>query len=140
MTELPEDLYNPQTQNRNASAAVLMITGENVEDLEFFYPYFRFIEAGMRVDVATPDGGPFKGKHGLELKDSLKLSDVNPDHYQLLYLPGGNAPAKLKKDDDVLTLTKRFVESNKPIAAVCHGPPDIGGRRCYSGAQDCRMA
>ena len=35
------------------------------EDLEFWYPYYRMIEAGARVTVIGPDKNKVTGKHGL---------------------------------------------------------------------------
>jgi len=122
MADLPNDTYQPESNNRGAQRAILMITAADTEDLEFFYPYYRFIEAGFKVDVATPDGGAFKGKQGLGLKDSKKLTDISADQYEMLYIPGGKAPAKLKKDDNAIALTQQFMTLGKPIAAVCHGP------------------
>lgn len=118
-----KDLYQPETQKREPSTpGILIVTGNKVEDLEFFYPYYRFIEAGYRVDVATPEGGAFEAKHGLKLKSSMKLKDVKPKDYALLYLPGGKAPEELKKNHDALALVKFFAKNQMPIAAVCHGP------------------
>ena len=84
MTEAAKDVYRPDTQNENANRAILILTANNTEDIEFFYPYYRFIEAGFRVDVATPSGGAFKGKQGLGLKETMKITDANPDDYALL--------------------------------------------------------
>lgn len=101
---------------------VIIITADKVEDTEFFYPYYRLTEEGYQVDVVTPDGGEFEGKHGIGLKDSLAIKKVSPDNYALLYLPGGKAPAELRKNDEVINFVKEFAQSGKPIAAVCHGP------------------
>lgn len=119
---VPDDTYAPQTQNRNGSVSVLFVTADKTEDLEFFYPYYRFIEEGFKVDVATPDGGAFEGKQGLGLKNSLKIAEVNAQTYDLLYIPGGKAPATLKKEEDAVVLVKNFAATGKPIAAICHGP------------------
>ena len=117
------DTYFPETQNRSKTAlGILILTADKVEDLEFFYPYYRFIEAGYRVDVATPKGGSFKGKQGLGLENSQKIIDIDPKTYDLLYLPGGKAPAALKDNEDALMLIKVFAQTGRPIAAVCHGP------------------
>ncbi len=100
---------------------IVIITADNVEDLEFFYPYYRFNEEGYDVDVVTPEGGSFKGKHGYELKNTKSINDVNASDYVLLYLPGGKAPEKLRKDERVLSFVKRFAANSKPIASICHG-------------------
>ena len=133
MASLPEDTYQPEHANDPLKRSILMITGNDVEDLEFFYPYYRFIEAGFHVDVATADGGAFKGKQGLGLKQSKRISDVDCDDYELLYLPGGKAAEKLKKNEDVLELVKNFIETNKFIAAVCHGPQILAAADVIDG-------
>lgn len=122
MPNIPSDTYTPQSQNRAGGKSVLIITADKTEDLEFFYPYYRFIEAGYKVDVVTPDGGKFEAKHGLGLPQSMKITDVDPAQYDLLYIPGGKAPAQLIKDENAVTLTKKFVATGKPVAAICHGP------------------
>lgn len=122
MSQIPEDIFKPETQNSNALKSVLIMTDDKTEDLEFFYPYYRFIEEGFHVDVATLNGGEFKGKHGTGLKETKKIANIDVMHYDLLYIPGGKAPAKLRKHDEVLTLVRHFFESGKPIAALCHGP------------------
>jgi protease I len=101
---------------------VIIITADNTEDIEFFYPYYRLTEEGYVVDVVTPKGGKFAGKHGLGLKNSRAIGDVRPEDYALLYIPGGKAPAELRKNEQVLNFVRTFAASKKPIAAVCHGP------------------
>jgi protease I len=110
----------PERLERNERIAI--ITGDNVEDIEFFYPYYRLTEAGYDVDVITEKGGAFKGKHGLGLKNSKSIEEVSPENYTLLYLPGGKAPAELRKNERVVEFVRRFAASGKPIAAICHGP------------------
>jgi protease I len=101
---------------------VVIITADKTEDVEFFYPYYRLTEEGYTVDVVTPKGGKFEGKHGLGLKQTKAIKDVHPQDYELLYIPGGKAPEELRKNEDVVNFVKEFARSNKPIAAICHGP------------------
>ena len=37
-------------------------------------------------------------------------------------IPGGGAPENLRIDDRAVAFTRQFVESGKPVAAICHGP------------------
>ena len=111
----------PTPERLQKSERVLIITADNTEDLEFFYPYYRLNEEGYQVDVATPKG-TFKGKNGYGLKETKMISDVKPSDYAMLYIPGGKAPAELRKDEKVISFVKEFAKSGKPIAAICHGP------------------
>jgi protease I len=51
------------------------------------------------------------------------VSDASVDDYDALLLPGGTVnPDKLRMDGDAVAFVKAFVESGKPVAAICHGP------------------
>lgn len=112
----------PTPERLKKNERVLILTADDTQDLEFFYPYYRLNEEGYTVDVATPKGGSFKGKMGMGLKETKSIRDVNATDYALLYIPGGKAPAALRKDDHVVNFVKSFAASGKPIAAICHGP------------------
>lgn len=114
---------------------VIIITADKVEDIEFFYPYYRLTEDGYTVDVVTPTGGKFEGKHGLGLKNTMSIDEAKPDDYALLYLPGGKAPAELRKNDKVINFVKNFARSGKPIAAICHGPQILISAGLVNGKQ-----
>lgn len=121
--EDPIDNYKaaPMPGRLHKNSRVAIVTGNNTEDLEFFYPYYRFCEAGYQVDVITPEGGPFEGKKGLGLKETLKVEAANPSDYDLLYLPGGRAPAELREDAAIVDFIRNFAQTDKPIASICHG-------------------
>ncbi len=114
----------PIPERLRKTEKILILTADNTEDTEFFYPYYRLTEEGYTVDVVTPKGGAFKAKHGLGLKNSMAIgdNDVRPQNYALLYIPGGKAPAELRKSDEVIAFVQQFARLGKPIAAICHGP------------------
>ena len=120
----PEDNHKvvPIPERLRKQEKIIIITGDNTEDIEFFYPYYRLTEAGYTVDVVTKKGGKFAGKHGLGLQDTKSIADVRPEEYALLYLPGGKAPAELRENEAVIEFVKTFAASGKPVAAICHGP------------------
>lgn len=119
---IPANTLTVEHQTPHAGKAVLIVTASGVEDLEFFYPYYRFIEEGYRVDIATPKGGAFTGKTGYKIPDSKSLDLVSAAPYDLLYIPGGKAPSELIKYETARAITRDFVEAGKPVAALCHGP------------------
>ena len=123
----------PIPENLKQNERIAMITGSVAEDLEFFYPYYRFNEAGYCVDMITEKGGSFDCKAGLGLHNSMAIDRVNPDHYALLYLPGGHAPSYLKDNKKVLDFVTKVAESNKPISAICHGPQILAAAGLIKG-------
>ncbi len=123
----------PTPERLRKNERVLIITADNTEDLEFFYPYYRLNEEGYQVDVATIDGDSFKAKHGYEFKDVKSIKDVRASDYELLYIPGGKAPAELRKDADVLNFVREFANSGKFIAAICHGAQVLVSAKLVSG-------
>lgn len=100
----------------------LIISADHFEDTELLVPYYRLKEAGFEVDVASISRGKINGKHGYVVSVDKSLRDVNAKDYDLLVLPGGKAPAALRKEPAALEIVKDFFRSNKPVAAICHGP------------------
>ncbi len=53
----------------------------------------------------------------------VELSQANAHDYDALVLPGGVAnPDTLRADKQAVAFVQHFVNSRKPIAAICHGP------------------
>ncbi len=100
----------------------LILTANGVEDVEFFYPYYRLREEGIEVDVASPDGEKIVGEHGYSFEPNFSFADVDVGDYDLLVLPGGRGPEKVRLDADAVEITKRMFEADKLVAALCHGP------------------
>jgi protease I len=46
---------------------------------------------------------------------------VKPEDYAGLFVSGGCASEYLQNDKDLMCITRRCFEVNKPVAAVCHG-------------------
>ena len=52
-----------------------------------------------------------------------EVASASVDDYDALVLPGGVAnPDALRMDADAVAFVKAFVESGKPVAAICHAP------------------
>jgi protease I len=101
---------------------VLMISADDFEDTELLVPLYRLREARVDVDVASVERGSIKGKHGYRVEANRSVDEVTADDYDMLVLPGGKAPATLRKNGRVLELARRFFAQGKPVAAICHGP------------------
>lgn len=105
---------------------VVILTADRFEDMELFFPYFRLLEAGINVDVAAPTKTALTGENGYVFENVTKtIAEVNPDEYDLLIIPGGHpdgAPTTVRKIKHAQEITQSFFATNKPVAAICHGP------------------
>lgn len=102
---------------------IAVLTADRVEDVEFFYPYYRFTEAGFDVDVLTPTGTELTGYKGLALRTGLQpISDAHAADYDAVFIPGGLAPSELRLLPEALDFVTAFAATGRPIGAVCHGP------------------
>lgn len=103
----------------------VILTADAFEDMELFFPMFRLLESGATVDVAAPTKVPIHGEHGYALEPDKTFDQVNPDEYDLLFIPGGfpdGAPATVREHPTAIAITKAFFAKDKPVAAICHGP------------------
>jgi protease I len=103
----------------------LLISADHFEDTELLVAYYRLLEAGIEVDIAAIRRGKINGKHGYQVEATKALKDVNPDDYALLVLPGGKAPAAIRKEAAALRIAQAFFANSKPVAAICHGPQTL---------------
>jgi len=91
--------------------------------------------AGADVHVIAPKAGEIQGMQHDEKGDRVRVDNtfaaVDAADYDALMLPGGVAnPDALRTEREAIAFIRRFVEDDKPIAAICHGPwtlIDAGG-------------
>lgn len=123
-----------------AATRAIILTAGGFEDFELFFPYFRLQEEGIEVDVAGPSKEKISGVHGYQIEPTKTFDQINSAEYDLLVLPGGRAPATVRKEEKALRTARAFFDTNKPVAAICHGPQILAsagllkGRKatCYS--------
>lgn len=111
-----------QNDSSNAQTHILIISADRFEDSELLQPYQQLSEEGIAIDIASLKRGSITGKHGSEVTADLSVEEAEPGNYDLLLLPGGKAPAELRKNPRVLDIARDFFDNNKPVAAICHGP------------------
>jgi protease I len=109
---------------RNKRVAALVDNG--FEQVELVEPKKALEAAGAKVDIVSPQRGSVKGwqhtKWGDELKVDRGINETRADEYDALLLPGGVMnPDHLRMNPAAVRFVKGFVESGKPIAAICHG-------------------
>jgi len=143
---LPKAMAGHRALVITTSHGVLGDTGKKtgVFASEMTVPYYAFLDSGMRVDVASIQGGvvpiePISVKWPLAtpedqrfLKDadfqaklhhSVPVRDINPQHYDLFFLAGGWGAAYDLGQSAVLgeKLSAAY-QAGKVLGGVCHGP------------------
>jgi protease I len=102
-------------------AAILV--AQNFQDEEFSYPYYRLLEEGYTVDIASPEGKDMFGKYGVPARANKSTEEITADDYDLVILPGGfESPDRLRMRPEVKAFVQAMFERNKLVAAICHGP------------------
>lgn len=111
---------------------------------ELAAPYYALADQGIQIVIATPLGGqpPIDPKSAdpasatedtkrfdadtalLEkLKNTQKLSEINPSDFDAVFYPGGHGPLwDLTEDKNSAELIAAFYSQKKPVAFVCHAP------------------
>jgi protease I len=110
---------------RNKRVAALVDNG--FEQSELMEPRRALEDAGAKVDVVSPQKTKVRGWKGgewsLEVPVDRQLDAADAGEYDALLLPGGVLnPDKLRINPRAVQFVKAFVDSGKPIAAICHGP------------------
>lgn len=115
---------------------------------ELTHPYWSFAEAGYELEIRSPDGGALQAdgfsdpedasgysaddilslgfkkspKHAALLADTKSIADVNPAHYDAIFVTGGQSPMVTYRGNAKLQqLIANFYEAGKITALVCHG-------------------
>jgi protease I len=102
---------------------VLLLAGDDYEDLELQYPRLRLFEAGFVPVVAGARAGLHcRGKHGYPCITDAAIADVQVADFRGIVVPGGWMPDKLRRDPAVLALVRAFDQRSLLVASICHGP------------------
>lgn len=103
------------------SKKLLAFVGDLYEDLELWYPKLRLEEAGYGWTLAGEEKRTFTSKHGYPAPADALVSEVKSADFAGVLIPGGFMPDKLRRNKDVLRLTREFHEAGKLVAFICHG-------------------
>ena len=115
---------------------LLVLVGDIYEDLELWYPKLRMEEAGANVTVAGPEKTvTYRGKNGYPCVSDAAIRDMRAMDFDGLIVPGGFMPDKLRRDPQVLNLVQGFAESEKLVAAICHGGWILISANVYEGVR-----
>jgi protease I len=106
---------------------VAFLATDGVEQVELTAPWNALKQAGAEVKLISEKLGEIQSTNhdqkGERFPVDLEVSKVSARDFDALVLPGGVAnPDKLRTNKDAVNFVREFMEADKPVAAICHGP------------------
>lgn len=120
-------------------ARVAVLCENQYQELELWYPVLRLREAGATVVIVGPVRGEvYASKLGYPVVAEVAIGEVEPDHFDVVVVPGGFSPEYLRRNPAMVDFIRASVAEDKPVAAICHAgwllatAGVVGGRRATS--------
>ncbi|WP_276133436.1 type 1 glutamine amidotransferase domain-containing protein [Polluticoccus soli] len=106
---------------------VAILTEEGFEESELLKPKEALEDEGVKIDIISPESGKIrswdKKDWGSKIAVDKTVDEASEGDYDALILPGGVInPDKLRRNEKAVSFAKIFLQSGKPVAAICHGP------------------
>jgi protease I len=106
---------------------VAFLATDMFEEVELTEPWKALEKAGAELELISLEEGEIHGFNHYDKAGSFKVDktvhEVSADDYDALVLPGGvGNPDTLRTDETAVGFVREFVESGKPVGAICHGP------------------
>lgn len=105
------------------SQHIAVLVTDMVEEIELTDPVKAYKEAGHTVDIISNEGNKtINGKNGDKIDADRGIEEVHENDYDALLVPGGFSPDLLRIDPKNSAFAKAFLQSDKPVFSICHGP------------------
>jgi protease I len=106
---------------------IAILATDGFEQAELLEPRKALEEAGAKTEIIAPKEGQIKGWNSKDWGESVRvdktLKEARPNDYDALVLPGGVMnPDRLRMDPLAVDFVRKFAQSGKTVAAICHGP------------------
>lgn len=113
--------------NTTPRKVAFLVATEGIEQVELTEPWKAVEQAGHTPVLVSTESGEVQAFNHLDKADTFSVdvvvSDAEVGDYDALVLPGGVAnPDALRTEQDAVSFVRTFVESGKPVAAICHAP------------------
>ena len=113
--------------NQLKGRKVAFLATDGVEQVELTAPWNAVKQAGAETILVSDHPGEIQGVNhdskGEKFGVDVEVGAVSARDFDALVLPGGVAnPDKLRTNDDAVRFVRDFMELDKPVAAICHGP------------------
>ncbi len=104
----------------SANKHIAILVENDYQELELHYPRLRLIEAGFKVSVLGAGENVYHSGKGYAVKPDDEVSQVRPDDFDAVVIPGGMAPDKMRRHRAMVDFVRAMSEQEKPVAWICH--------------------
>ena len=106
---------------------IAFLATDGVEQRELAEPWEALSRAGAVLHLVSIRDGEIQAVSGDEPATRFRvdklITEVRAGDYDGLVLPGGVAnPDRLRTNRDAVAFVRAFMDADKPVAAICHGP------------------
>jgi protease I len=106
---------------------VAFLATNGVEESELAQPWEAIEAAGATPTLVSLEQGEITstthGEPGRTFHVDRLVADVKEQDFDALVLPGGvKNPDTLRMNSEAVNFVRSFMERDKPVAAICHGP------------------
>ena len=93
------------------------------QEMEVWYPLFRFQEAGATVvTIGAKAGETYTSKLGYPCKCEVSYDQANAADFDGVVIPGGYAPDHIRRHAKANQFVHDMDRQGKLVASICHGP------------------
>lgn len=117
-----------------AGKKIAILVEELFNVYEFWYPYYRLLEAGAEVVVVgSGRTDKYNGKPGTDVQQDVSADDVKAADFDGIIIPGGFAPDMMRRYPAMVQLVAEGVEQGKVVAAICHAGWMLASAKVLNG-------
>jgi len=145
--------FVPERKDILSGKRILLIAGEDFEDIELAVPTMEYIYRGASVTLATfpaplrsrppsLDKDIVQGNFGISVPfqeislsdyQIVRLSDVNTRDFDVVQIPGAFCPWNMVAAEEPIKFLKKANRAGKIIAAICHAPIPLAAADLVKG-------
>jgi protease I len=101
---------------------IVVLVDTLYQEMEVWYPLFRFREAGAEVLLAGAEAGKtYSSKLGYPVISDRSYDSLDAREFDGVVIPGGYAPDYIRRHAKANRFVREMDAQGKLVASICHG-------------------